>query len=248
MGISVPLFRQLAELGSRITRPESAVMLGRQAAVFKARNRAYYKNALRVYGHENVPVEALFDETNYAEPMLEKLGFGAVKSMDFSDYEGAEILHDMNQPLPQALHNRFDFVLDGGTLEHVFNVAQSLTNVFNMLKVGGTFVSATPFNGWPGHGFYQFQPDLVWSFWKYIAHCEVVRCIALPNDPEKRSLDLPDNKGSRRRRQYDAKLPEGRVFLYYEVRKLADSHLGGAVLQADYETKWEAGSDEESEE
>jgi hypothetical protein len=117
-----------------------------------------------------------------------------------------------------------------------------------MLKVGGTFVSATPFNGWPGHGFYQFQPDLVWSFWKYMTHCEVVRCIALPNDPEKRSLDLPDNKGSRRRRQYDAKLPEGRVFLYYEVRKLADSHLGGAVLQADYETKWEAGSDEESEE
>ena len=222
-------------------------MLGRQSVGLKARYKDYYKKALRQNGHE-ARVEDLFDGSGYAEPMLEKIGFGKVQTMDFSAYEGAQILHDMNQPLPEALHNRFDFVLDGGTLEHVFNVAQSFTNVFNMLKVGGTFVSAVPFNGWPGHGFYQFQPDLVWSFWKYMAHCEVVRCIALPLDPEAKSLQLPDNKGSTRRREYDDKLPHGRVFLYYEVRKLADSHLGGSALQADYETKWKNSSDEESEE
>lgn len=246
MGISVPLFRQLAELGPRIARPEASVMLGRQKSVLKARNRAYYKTALKDYGHK-AKVDELFDDSGFAEPMLEKLGFGTVQTMDFSAYEGAEILHDLNQPVPKDLHGRFDFILDGGTLEHVFNVAQSFQNIFHMLRAGGTFVSATPFNGWPGHGFYQFQPDLVWSFWKYMAHCEVVRCIALPNDPEMRSFDLPDNKGASRRREYDDKLPPGRVFLYYEVRKLADSHLGGAALQADYETKWKKSSDEESE-
>lgn len=247
MGISVPLFRQLAELGSRIAQPQSSVMLGRQKSVLKARNRDYYKKALKSYGHK-VKVEDLFDQTGYAEPMLKQIGFGDVRTMDFSDYEGAQILHDMNQPLPQDLHGTFDFILDGGTLEHVFNVAQSFTNVFNMLRPGGTFVSAVPFNGWPGHGFYQFQPDLVWSFWKYMANCEVVRCIAMPNDPEQRSFDLPDNKGSARRREYDDRLPPGRVFLYYEIRKLADSHLGGSALQADYETKWKKSSDEESDE
>lgn len=222
-------------------------MLGRQKSVLKSRYKDYYKKGLKDYGHK-LSVEDLFDESGFAEPMLQRLGFGTVKTMDFSDYEGAQILHDLNKPLPEKLHNSFDFILDGGTLEHVFNVAQAFTNVFDMLRPGGTFVSATPFNGWPGHGFYQFQPDLVWSFWKYMARCEVVRCIALPNDPEKRSFDLPDNKGSSRRREYDDILPAGRVFLYYEVRKLADSKLDGSALQADYETKWKNSSDKESDE
>jgi hypothetical protein len=34
------------------------------------------------------------------------------------------------------------------------------------------------------------------------------------------------------------KLPEGRVYLYYEVERLDSSELGFTVLQSDYETKW----------
>ena len=79
-------FRQLAELGSRIARPEAAVMLGRQKSVLKARNRGYYKKALKDYGHK-VAVEDLFNDSGFAEPMLSKLGYGDVLTMDFSDYE-----------------------------------------------------------------------------------------------------------------------------------------------------------------
>lgn len=245
MGVSVAIFLQLAELGTRIAPPGASVMLGRQAVRYRPRHRHLYRRALKHPKYEGLAPEDLMDESGYAERLFEKLGFGAIQTMDFSAYEGAQIIHDLNRPVPARLHDSFEFIFDGGTLEHVFNVPQAFENVFNMLRPGGTFVSATPFNGWPGHGFYQFQPDLVWSFWKYMAGCEVVRCIALPNDPTEKALDLPDNKGSSKRREYDQKIPAGRVFIYYEVRKLAESRLGGSVLQADYETKWQEVSDEE---
>lgn len=247
MAIGAAIFRELAELGARIALPETSVMLGRQRCRLKQPHTEIYRRALDINGHAVVDLNNMFDRRGYAEKPLEMLGFGKVESMDISDYEGAQHLVDLSKPLAEQYHNRFDFVLDGGTLEHVFDVAQSFRNIFDMLRPGGTFVSVTPFNGWPGHGFYQFQPDLVWSFWKYMAHCEVVRCIALPSDPEEPSFNLPDNKGRYRRREYDDMVPQGRVFLYYEVRKLADSHLGGVAFQADYETKWKKGADEESE-
>src|SRR4051812_23647278 len=48
------------------------------------------------------------------------LGAKKSVSMDVSDYEGAEIVHDLNLPVSKELHERFDLVIDGGTLEHVF--------------------------------------------------------------------------------------------------------------------------------
>ena len=53
-----------------------------------------------------------------------KLGFKTVTSLDYSDYEGADLIHDLNNPIPDSLHDKFDFVYDGGTLEHVFDFPQ----------------------------------------------------------------------------------------------------------------------------
>lgn len=240
MGVSLATLLQIIELGSRIAPPKSPVMLGRQAFRHKPRQEKSVRRALaRHEKFQGLTADDLVSEDGYSEKMFRTLGFGEVQTMDFSPYEGAQILHDLNKPLPKALKGSFDFVYDGGTTEHVFDVAQCFRNMFDMLAVGGTLISATPFNGWPGHGFYQFQPDLVWSFWRYMAGCEVVKCLALPYDAGVAPLDLPDNKGSKRRREYDNALPPGRVFLYYEVRKPAGAKLTGMALQADYETKWQ---------
>lgn len=246
MGISMASFLQIAELGGRITPPTSAVMLGRQVLRHKPWHRKQFRAALQQSPrYAGLTPDDLFDESGYSEKMFKALGFGDVKTMDFSDYEGATVIHDLNKPLPKTLKNKFDFIYDGGTIEHVFNVSQALVNMFDALKVGGTLVSINGFNGWPGHGFYQFQPDLVWSFWRYMAGCEVVKCIALPFDIAVPAFDLPDNKGSKRRKEYDKVTPSGRVSLYYEVRKLATSRLTGIALQADYETKWQDTAKEE---
>lgn len=99
----------------------------------------------------------------YAESFLEFLGAKQVDSIDMSSYETATIQHDMNTPIPPSFHEQYSCVIDGGTLEHVFNVPQALKNAMQMVKLGGHFISANITNGYSGHGFYQFSPEFYFS-------------------------------------------------------------------------------------
>lgn len=102
----------------------------------------------------------------YAEPMLrQKFGASTVDSIDNSSYEGATIVADFNQPVPDDLAGRYDTVLDFGCTEHVFDVAQSLRNIARLCKSGSRILHAVPSNGFCGHGFYQFSPELFFSWY-----------------------------------------------------------------------------------
>jgi hypothetical protein len=83
-----------------------------------------------------------------------------VSSMDISDYENAAILHDLNNPIEKDLYEKFSFVLDGGTLEHIFNFPVALENAMKLVEVGGHLMIITGGNNFMGHGFYQFSPEL----------------------------------------------------------------------------------------
>lgn len=96
----------------------------------------------------------------FIEPLLMMYGATAVESMDASDFEGASIIHDLNNPVGPELVGQFDTVFDGGTLEHVFNFPEGLRNAMRMLRVGGAFLSAQCFNNMVGHGFYCFGPEV----------------------------------------------------------------------------------------
>ena len=95
-----------------------------------------------------------------ADDVLRPLGFTKIDTMDASDYEGANVIHDLNRPVPLELHEKYDLVWDGGTLEHIFNFPGALENAMRMVKVGGHMVLHTPANNQCGHGFYQFSPEL----------------------------------------------------------------------------------------
>jgi SAM-dependent methyltransferase len=69
------------------------------------------------------------------------LGAAEVHAVDHSDFEGADILHDMNQPIPAALEGIADVVLDGSTLDNVHDPALALMNYNRMLRAGGRVVS-----------------------------------------------------------------------------------------------------------
>ena len=96
----------------------------------------------------------------YSEELLRHLGATHVDSVDASDYEGSSVVHDLNDPLPEAMRGRYSVVLDAGTLEHVFDYPQALRNCLDAVKVGGHFIAITPTNNQLGHGFYQFSPEL----------------------------------------------------------------------------------------
>lgn len=214
-------------------------MLGRHSFAIQGQFARRYDAALS----DNELPGRRFDyvqDDGYCERMMQMLGFGAMEAMDFSDYEGAGIVHDLNRPVPAALEGQFSFIFDGGTIEHVFNVPQALENVFRMLKPGGRFVSANGMNGWVGHGIYQFNPELVWSFWGRTAGCRVHDCRAIRKLPGEGDahLSFPDPALTGKRLRLKGKVPTGRVYLYYEVERLPESALRPVTLQSDYETRW----------
>lgn len=87
------------------------------------------------------------------------LGFKEVDALDISDYEGADIIFDLAAPcLPEGLENRFDYIYDGGVLEHIFNAPQALLNISRMVKIGGKVIHDVCGGNWIDHGVYSFSP------------------------------------------------------------------------------------------
>jgi hypothetical protein len=87
------------------------------------------------------------------------MGAAQVDVVDISDFEGANLLADLNDPIPEAWHGTYSLVIDGGVTEHLINAAQCLSNAAAMVQVGGHLISITPANDQAGHGLYQFGPE-----------------------------------------------------------------------------------------
>ncbi|MCV6824779.1 MULTISPECIES: class I SAM-dependent methyltransferase [Halocynthiibacter] len=220
------------------------LMLGRQGLhVNRPRLRRAANRLLDEFQPE-LTIEELEQEDGFAEPLFEALGVQRVQSLDYSQFEGASFAHDLNTPIPSELVGKFDIVLDGGTLEHVFDVKTAMTNAFDLLAPGGTFIAASPGNNWFAHGFYQFGPELVFSFWKRTKGCEVLQCTFLPEFPRDAPFEIEDPYETKRRLRMAKKLVPQRCYLFYVVRKpLEASDVSETPLQGDYTHRWsEAGS------
>ena len=94
------------------------------------------------------------------------LGFDEVSSCDLSSYESATFQVDLNVPVVPELHDRFDVIFDGGTMEHVFNLPAVLGNIHAMLKVGGRVIHVAPSSNMIDHGFYSFSPTLFSDYYR----------------------------------------------------------------------------------
>jgi SAM-dependent methyltransferase len=94
------------------------------------------------------------------------LGFQRVFSLDYSDQEKPDYVLDLNLPVPEDLHGKFDVIFDGGTIEHCFNTLQVMQNIFSMLKTGGRIIHASPSSNHVDHGFYMFSPTLFWDYYQ----------------------------------------------------------------------------------
>ncbi|HEY8962012.1 MAG TPA: hypothetical protein VIM57_07370, partial [Luteolibacter sp.] len=140
-------------------------MLGRQVFASDVEVKPLLRTARRA-GLELDPVRVerwLTTPGRFVEDFYRWLGAEVVESFDVSNYEGATRLWDMNEPLPGAEAGGYDFVFDGGTLEHVFRFPDALRGALALVAPEGAFLSATPANSYLGHGFYQFGPDLPFS-------------------------------------------------------------------------------------
>jgi hypothetical protein len=99
----------------------------------------------------------------YCEPVLLALGAASVDSLDVSDYENATIVLDLGKPC--RFNQRFDTIIDFGSLEHIFDAATAFRNLVDLCEIGGRIMHLLPVNNLNGHGFWQSSSDLIYSLY-----------------------------------------------------------------------------------
>ncbi|MDU8945829.1 class I SAM-dependent methyltransferase [Ovoidimarina sediminis] len=243
MGIDAAIALQLIANRDLFKKRKSGLMLGRQSLRVPPKHRGRIRRAMRT-AELSCDLEDLFQKDGYAETFTSAIGLPPLQALDASDYEGSNLVHDLNYPIGDDLRGRFDFILDGGTLEHVFNAPQALDNVFSMLSEGGVFISANGMTGWAGHGFYQFSPELVWRYWQDARGCEILQCTALPFHPGEKLRHVRDTGAGGAR--FRSRKLTGRWYLFYIVQKSATANTAPAITapaQSDYQVRWQAPSE-----
>ncbi|MEZ5405603.1 MAG: methyltransferase domain-containing protein [Verrucomicrobiia bacterium] len=176
-------------------------------------------------------------QRHYAEPILEALGAKEIQTLDVSDFMGAQIVHDMNQPLPENLKSRFDIVYDTGSLEHIFNFPVAIKNCMEMLKENGRLMIHTTANNCMGHGFYQFSPELFYRIFSEENGFEVERLILHAVGPYGKWYQVNDPKAIKSRVELISFRP---IYLLLQARKTASKSIFAiAPQQSDYQDAWD---------
>jgi SAM-dependent methyltransferase len=249
MAIDILSFRLLLRVAPLLPSRKRALVLGRQHFLTPVpsdrrmqRQSGVYQKILREAGHDR-DLATIIDADGFCDSFFRLLGFGAVDYMDISDYEGANVLHDLNDPLPDALAGRYDFIFDGGTTEHVFDVPQAFRNYDRALRTGGQLMAMNPANNWPGHGFYQFGPEIVWSYWRDAAGYAVRDCTVIGMRDwygrQAITVDPPEARGTERDDRLRTRVGTGISLLVYRVEKPAEATRGATAQQSDYRATWE---------
>lgn len=173
------------------------------------------------------------------------LGAESVQSIDYSDYENVDIVHDLNRPVPEALHGTFDALVDGGSLEHIFDVKQVLTNYMNLIKVGGCLFVVTTANNMCGHGFYQFSPEF---FYRVFGHANgfivndaiLIECplLSVETSRRQRCYRVVDPAKIGRRIELITRKP---VLIFLHATRISNEVPFREIpLQSDYREKWQS--------
>ncbi len=180
---------------------------------------------------------AVKESGEFAESFFGGLGASVVDSIDASDFEGASLIHDLNEPVPDAWHERYDVVYDGGTLEHVFDFPRAIGNAMRMTRVGGHLLLQTPANNMMGHGLYQFSPELFFRVLGPANGFEIRRLLAVEDGVSARGYEAVDPLKAGVRGEMANRVP---VWLHVEARKTGRTpERLNEIQQSDYQTRWE---------
>jgi SAM-dependent methyltransferase len=179
MGIS-PYFAALI-IGEHLFRPLPATvhLIGRQTVLLD------YDEACRLMrscGVEPHPGAIELDTATFGARQHGKgfitdacffrmLGVEEVRAIDISDYEGADIVVDLNHPVPAEVHGIADFIFGGGVLDNIFDPAAYMRNVADLLRPGGRVIDVnvgTPYY----HAYIVPSPAWYWDFFVLNGFCD----------------------------------------------------------------------------
>lgn len=103
-----------------------------------------------------------------AKQFYEKIGFEEYKSIDADGTENSFIF-DLNTDIVEKYNFRekYDFVTNLGTSEHVFNQKNFFLNMHNLTDREGLMFHLVPFEGGINHGFFNYNPNLFFDIAKF---------------------------------------------------------------------------------
>lgn len=231
MGISINIAIQLARIAPLVKSCKGGIMLGRQKMHFRPPD--WTDRLIAELGRMGIDAtrDDLFQPDGFCERYLATIGWPKLESLDFSDIEGAEYVHDLSDPVGDDLKGKFDLIYDGGTTEHVFDIAQSFRNVDAMLSKNGIFVSCVGTDGWFGHGFYQVGPDIPWRYWVASLGYRMLGCWTFSRKGTEPPRVIEDPTHSARGAEHRYKAPQ---FIFYVVQKQPRKGPPGQVIQSHY--------------
>ena len=215
--------------------------IGRQKMLLSPKD---LREHLRRFGVEisaNESEKLISGSDKFAERFLNILGAEEIVSFDASPYEHASVVHDFNQPIPDEFKNRFTALLDGGTLEHVFNFPTAIKNCMEMVKVGGHFLSIAPANNYFGHGFYQFSPELFFRIFSIQNGFEIQQVMIFEETPDSPWYEVADPDVVKERVWLINSQPS--LLLVIAKRIKTVEIFGSLPQQSDYVAIWKSGNE-----
>ncbi|CAN5403989.1 hypothetical protein BH20ACI2_BH20ACI2_09120 [soil metagenome] len=239
MGLDINGTKFLLYARARGVSFDEIAIIGRQEMLVEISD---LENNLRqfdlAFSHAEVH-EILNESGGYAEAFLRALGAKNIVSFDASTYENASVVHDFNAPISDGFKNRFSTVLDGGTLEHIFNFPTAIRNCMEMVAEGGHFLAITPTNNHSGHGFYQFSPELFFRIFSEQNGFELQHLIIFEETTNSPWYDVADPQTVKERVALANEYP---TMLLIIARKIRTAEIFGTMpQQSDYLTVWNAG-------
>ena len=187
------------------------------------------KKKLKLLGLEN---NIAFSKEYCDEILMDYFGANLVHSIDNSNFEGANIIFDMNEEL-EDVNKQYDTIIDIGTSEHVFNINQNLRNISRLCKKGGRIIHFLPANNQCGHGFWQFSPELFFSLYDESNGYQSTRLHLIDSNNDNSYWQI-NKKPKNERLELNSFTP---LFIFVVTTKKLENIVQKAQ-QSDYEYVW----------
>jgi hypothetical protein len=127
----------------------------------------------RRFGKDPPKIDALPNSTKHSSDLFSiddrelfrwlSPNIDSIDVLDVSPYEGANVIHDLNTPIPQNLAGKYDFIYDSSVLDNIFNPASGIINIYRMMSTNGRYVGLNVSSFYPG-AFVSLPPEWFYGF------------------------------------------------------------------------------------
>ena len=95
---------------------------------------------------------------------MKSLGVNTFHALDVTDYEGADIVWDLGEPIPEKYYGKYDFIYNGSCLDNMFNPGVALMNLSKLLKPQGRMINIECASSW-NDPYIIFSPGWFYDFY-----------------------------------------------------------------------------------